>query len=213
MMAARWCQTWLFLLLFAALPVSAHNVVGSVFVDGDLLEGAFGFSNGDLAPSNAPVQLLSPEGSVVATTVTDEQGEFAFRVTEALAYQIVADLGQGHLGTVEVFPEDIVLPTSSQDAAVDSTADILPEPATAAASSATSSVDTAASSLVLIDPAALDATVNRAVAAQLKPLRRDLLAMQSATRLSDILGGLGVIIGLCGGAAFWLARRSQGGSR
>jgi len=175
----------------AVLPANAHNVVGSVFVDGDRLEGAFGFSNGDLAPADAPVELLSPDGDVVASTVTDAQGEFVFRVTEALAYRIVADLGQGHLGTVQVFPEDIVLPASSE--AAEPITESVPEPVTAAASA----VDKAGSSYVLIDPAALDDAVKRAVAAQVKPLHRELVA----------------IFGLCGAAALWLARRPQAGNR
>ena len=91
---------------FALSAAWAHNVVGSVFVDGDRLEGAFGFSNGDLAPAGVPVQLLAPDGSLVAEAVTDEQGGVVFQVREALAYQLVADLGQGHVSTVDVVADD-----------------------------------------------------------------------------------------------------------
>ena len=188
---------------FALSAAWAHNVVGSVFVDGDRLEGAFGFSNGDLAPAGVPVQLLAPDGSLVAEAVTDEQGGVVFQVREALAYQLVADLGQGHVSTVDVVADDIALPQAVSETSSEPTAALAATPVAAAAPLSTENA------YVLIDPAALDAAVSRAVAAQVKPLRRELVAMQSATRWSDILGGLGVILGVCGAAALWLARRER----
>ena len=52
------------------------------------------------------------------------------------------------------------------------------------------------------------ATIERAVARQIRPLREQLRAAQDQARLRDIMGGIGYILGLVGIALWWRARRA-----
>lgn len=55
------------------------------------------------------------------------------------------------------------------------------------------------------------AQLEAAIARQLTPLRQQLDAMDSRARLSDIVGGVGLIVGLFGFWAWWQARRRGNG--
>lgn len=51
------------------------------------------------------------------------------------------------------------------------------------------------------------AAVAAAVRAELAPLREDVARLDARIRLADLVGGVGIVIGLAGGLAWWRARR------
>ena len=55
----------------------------------------------------------------------------------------------------------------------------------------------------------LTALINRAVARQVGPLRAEINAYRNDVRMSDILGGIGIIIGIFGVGAWVVARRQS----
>ena len=59
---------------------------------------------------------------------------------------------------------------------------------------------------VLAAPAA-GAELGAAIRAELAPLRQDLARLEHRIRMSDVIGGVGFIVGLFGAAAWWMARR------
>lgn len=190
--------TFAFFFALQSSAVLAHNIVGAVFVEGNRVEGEIGFSNGDMAEAGAAVQLRSIEGDVLAETVTDDAGVFVFELDSVADFQVTANLGQGHAITLDVLAEDIQLP-SAELASIARTKTALP----------TDSVDETRASTITVDRALLREIVDASVAQRVKPLQRELIALRNATRLSDILGGVGVIFGVFGAVAFWLANRRQ----
>ena len=48
--------------------------------------------------------------------------------------------------------------------------------------------------------------MEQAVARQIGPLRRELQASQQRARLSDIIGGIGLIFGIAGVVLWWRSR-------
>ncbi|QVK22833.1 hypothetical protein KHX94_16775 [Shewanella dokdonensis] len=58
-----------------------------------------------------------------------------------------------------------------------------------------------------LDKAALEQLVQTAVAREVGPLRMELQRYADRLRLSDLLGGIGFIFGLTGGALWWRSRK------
>ncbi len=59
-----------------------------------------------------------------------------------------------------------------------------------------------------MDHAQLQKIVEKAVARQVKPLRKQIMQLQNSIRLHDVLGGLGYILGLTG-LGMWAAARHK----
>jgi nickel transport protein len=57
----------------------------------------------------------------------------------------------------------------------------------------------------------IEATVDEAVARHTRPLMEKFEAMETRTRFNDIMGGVGMIIGMAG-AAMWALSRRKGGA-
>ena len=57
----------------------------------------------------------------------------------------------------------------------------------------------------------IEAAVDAAVARQTRPLMEAFEAMETRLRFNDIVGGIGMIVGLAG-AALWAMARRKGGA-
>ncbi|PIE43377.1 MAG: cobalt ABC transporter permease [Gammaproteobacteria bacterium] len=173
-----------------SVGLAAHNVVGGVYVVGSQVEGEIGFSNGDMAPANSPVIVTDADGNQIVATTTNEDGFFTFNATQRIDHYIVADLGSGHIYKYILKAEE--LPDSFEEMA--------PENNLAFAA--------AGAGLNTVDPVALQAIVEKAVARQIKPLRKELNAYKEKASFRDVIGGMGYILGLCG-LGMWLSQRKR----
>jgi hypothetical protein len=183
-------HTFFFILLsLCFVEANAHNVLGGVYAIGEDVEGEIGFSNGDMAAAGNVVFVRDASGAQITVVETDDEGFFAFTATQRIDHYIFSDLGSGH-----VF--NYVLP-----------ADELPD-------SLGSIVTVKAVEAVLsdsdLDPhsAQLKVMIEKAVAKQIRPLRKELNEFKEKASLQDMLGGIGYIFGLCG-VGIWLAQRNQ----
>lgn len=59
--------------------------------------------------------------------------------------------------------------------------------------------------------AAASAELAGLIRAEVAPLREDLARLEARTRLADVIGGVGIIVGLVGLLAWWRARRRAAG--
>lgn len=169
-----------FLLCLLAGPALAHNVVGGVYAIGTEIEGEAGFSNGDSAKPGLLVEVFDSNENLLGKTETDAEGMFTFIATARIEHHFRIEMGSGHVLQVSLpadeLPED--LPGGGTPAAV--------------VAKAASLGNTA------IDAGQLQAVVEKAVARQVAPLRKELAAFKEKAGLRDIIGGIGYIFGLCG---------------
>ncbi|MDI3323968.1 hypothetical protein QKW35_06235 [Pontibacterium granulatum] len=181
------------LVLNAALSVPAfgHNVVGGVYAIGNTIEGEVGFSNGDMAKAGIVVQVRNATGNLIGESVIEDEGLFAFDATKRIDHYFYADLSAGHV-------LELVLP-----------ADELPATLPGGSAPITkSSVAASSASMKGVDQVALEQMIEKAVAKQVKPLRKELAAYKEKASLQDVLGGIGYIFGLVG-LGIWLRQRKQ----
>ncbi|KZY55777.1 hypothetical protein A3752_02270 [Oleiphilus sp. HI0081] len=180
----------LLFLVFVSSQSVAHNVLGGVYTIGVDVEGEIGFSNGEMAPLGSKVMVRDLQGQEIVLVETDEEGFFTFEATKRIDHHIYANLGAGHVFETVLKAEDLS-DTLGEIMAVES-ADAL-------------ETNLRGQMLVGND---LQALIEKAVAKQIKPLRKELNAYKEKASFRDALGGIGYIFGLCG-IGIWLTQRNQ----
>ncbi|WP_238123264.1 MULTISPECIES: cobalt ABC transporter permease [unclassified Xanthobacter] len=178
-----------------ALPAAAHKVVAGAYAAGDQIEGEVGFSDGSMA-NNALVEVLAEDGSKIGETHTNPEGVFTFTPTRSIVHIFRVDLGGGHVAEVRLDVAD--LPAA------------LRAPAAASAPTGPATTPAAPSAAVADRPPtpAQQAAFASALRDELRPLRREIIALKEKNDLQSVLGGIGYIVGLFG-LWFFLAARRQ----
>ncbi len=199
------------LVVMAASSAEAHRL--KMFVtaeDGEISGYAFFIGGG--RPEGVDFVVKTAAGAEVFRGKTDDQGNFRWRPSVAADYAITVDAGDGHwiegtiaadrLGAVAA-TETPAAPTPTPEATAPAASPIAPTSAPALACPAP------------IDPAALaklvEAQVDKAVARQLRPLIEAQTQAEGRVRLNDVMGGIGMIVGLAGAGLWATSRRRRDG--
>lgn len=173
---------------------NAHNVIFDAYVIGNQIEGEVAFGNGD-AGANVPVAVKDNDGNVLATLQTDEEGIFVYNITKRTDLHFEVDAGAGHVAKKTIKAEELGAESDSGDSE--------------AATAASESFAEAANDGMKVDSDQMKQMISKAVAQEIKPLRKQLLQYENAVRLHDALGGLGYIIGLTGLGLWYSERRKR----
>ncbi len=173
--------------------VEAHALKVFASRVGNRIEGYAYFPGGGRA-AGMKVILKKTDGPSVAHARTDENGKFAFsEVKRTQSYRIVAESTGGHVAIFEIPSERSHAEETTEGRKTGeehpANRDGTPE----------------------LSDRSIQRTVERAVARKIRPLREQIDRMQSRARFQDILGGIGYILGICGIAFYWMARREKDG--
>jgi nickel transport protein len=206
--AVRGMFTAFVLVLAAATSAEAHRLKLFVSVEGMTMSGHAFFIGGG-RPQDVGFVVKDASGAEIHRGRTDDQGAFSWTATKPADYVLSVDTGDGHFAD-EKIPTDRFSPAAQAAAApmqtVTSPAPVADVPANAtAAVSAPAPVDTETLAR------RVEAAVDRAVARQLRPLIEAQNLAEGRLRFNDIMGGVGMIIGLAGIAAWALSRRRKTG--
>ncbi|WP_118133469.1 carboxypeptidase-like regulatory domain-containing protein [Oceanicella sp. SM1341] len=170
------------LALALAGPAAAHRLKLFAAVEGDTVSG-YGFFIGGGRPRGAEVTLFNGEGAPLAQVRTAEDGSFALGPVAPGAHALVIDAGDGHVARLALGAERFE----------------------AAAAVATPESDERQ------DQAAFEArlvkAVDLAVERQMRPLLEAQAEAESRIRFNDIMGGVGMIVGLAGIGLWAMSRR------
>jgi nickel transport protein len=172
------------LVVVAATPAEAHRLRVFATVEGGAIEG-YAFFVGGGRPDGAAVRVLRA-GEVVHATTTDAEGAFTWRPEETGPLTVVVDPGGGHTAEVTLGAERFgAAPASDEEAA---------------SAAAAASPDA-------LDPR-VEAAIEAAVARQIRPLLEAQAEAESRIRFNDVVGGIGMIVGLAG-VALWARARAR----
>jgi nickel transport protein len=192
-----------------ATPARAHRVLVFAYAEGDTI-----FTESKFIP-DTPVRqgkvmvLDAKTGKELLTGQTDEAGKFSFKIPAQAAAQkmdlkIVAEAAMGHRG-------EWLLKAANYLGGVQAAPASTPAPAAAApAPAATTTPAAPAAKTGNVDQQALDAALNKALERQLAPINEKLTELTiHRTTLTDILGGIGYILGFFGLWAFFQSKRQK----
>jgi nickel transport protein len=200
-------------LLMLASPSVAHRLQVFATADGAAIEGRAYFVGGHPARDIA-IQVLDGEGKRVTELRSDAEGRFRVEVSAAREYRIVAHSGDGHRAEWPISAAELAGAFDEQAASgADGTgSDSRAESVRAVGPSAQALVCIEGAELDRALSAAIERSVEQAVARQLRPLREALAEAQAQVALRDLLGGLGYIAGLAGLGLWWTRRRKTSGA-
>jgi len=186
------------LLLLTAGAALAHRVNVFAWVEGDMVFVECKYPDGTKVHEGV-IRVLDSAGKELLNGKTNDKGEFSFKVPKLDDLTIVLEAGMGHRGD---------WPLSRQDLAPAGEA---PKQGPAAAPQASPKNEAPSPAAVepgaraaSPPPAGIDQAIEKALDKKLAPVMKMLAEMhEQKVRLTDVLGGIGYIIGLVGVAAYF----------
>ncbi len=170
-----------FLCMCISLFACAHQIRMSVYLEGNLVEGEIYFVGGGSPPaSGAKIDLIKGE-EVLHSIVADESGWFSFGSITPDTYTVRGDGGQGHVAFYDLNKSEFI---ENESGSQDVTSSSAPQ-------NRISGENQCSSSLSQQD---LQIAITKAI----RPLREKIDRYEAKTRMHDILGGIGYILGLFG---------------
>jgi nickel transport protein len=185
-----------------ATPALAHRVLVFAFAEGDTVQTESKFVPDTPVRQGKILVMDKKTDKVLLTGQTDDQGKFAFKIPAEAATQkmdllIVVEAAMGHRGEWLLKADSYL------------TGAIPGSPAASAPASPTGPV-APGSKAANIDQQGLEAALNKVLERQLGPINEKLTELTiHRTTLTDIIGGVGYILGLFGLAAYFLSKRKN----
>lgn len=193
-MTRKICAIAVLGVLLCASAAFAHKVMVGAWLEGSTLVAEVGFGNGDLA-AGAKVWLQdAASGEKLLEGEADEEGVYEVQVPAEIFARgkdllVVADAGAGHRAEAVIKAADFPDAANAEET-------VSAEGAGAAEAAGQVQEETS------VGQAALAALVRQAVQAEVRPLRRKLESMdKKGPGVSEILGGIGYLLGFAGLAA------------
>jgi hypothetical protein len=146
-----------------------------------------------MAAPGTVVKVTDEQGNELASLETDDEGGFTYTATQRIDHLFYANLSSGHILELTL-PADELPDSLAAVGSVEVTVDKVAVPSVSTTSIAT-------------DRQGLEQMIERAVAKQVVPLRKEIAAYKEKSSLQDIMGGIGYIFGLCGLGIWWRQRQ------
>ncbi len=195
-------------LLTVATPALAHRVLVFAFAEGDTIHTESKFVGGGAVQKGQVLVQDKKTGQTLLTGTTDDRGKFSFKIPpEATAGKldllIVAEATMGHKGEWLLKAEAYLPGAQNTTAAADP---VVSTPASPAPSSP--SVVTTGANTANVDQQALETALDKSLERHLAPLKEMLTELTiHRTSLTDIIGGLGYIMGIFGLWAYFMSKK------
>lgn len=213
------------LALLAALagPALAHRVNVFAYVEGDDVVVECSYSRSERVRFGEVDVFDAASGAALLAGKTNEKGEFRFSVPPAVRtakadLRIVLKAGEGHQNTTEVKAAEYLSAAPVAAPATPAAPGVMPAasaPVAAAGPGAAQPAQPQPGAQAVgqgtvapaLDPAALERIVEAAVEKKIAPLRAILVGeKEKGPGLTEIVGGLGWLVGLAGIAAYFAAK-------
>ena len=179
-------------------PAIAHKVTIFAWVEGDTVHTQSKFSGGRKA-KQATVEVYDAEGNKLLEGKTDENGEFSFKLPKKAELKVVLLAGAGHRGEWSIPLEEIEGGEVNPDSRFQSQA-------------SQTEKEPSHQELPSISPADIQEAVEKALDKKLKPILNQLTESrqkETETEVTDIIGGIGYILGLVGIGAYFNYRKKK----
>ena len=185
---------------------SAHRVNVFAWVDGDTVYVESKFPSGKKVKAGK-VLVSDPRGNELLTGLTDDQGQFSFKVSKRMDLNILLIAGQGHQARWTVRADEMAHLALEKSTAPEKKSP--PEPSRMVSKPSVGIVDGVSDPG--INSRELEAVIESVLDKKLQPIRRMLADMQQeGPGVKDIFAGIGYILGLVGIGAYVHSRKKKG---
>ena len=193
-------------LIFCSAPAVAHKVTIFAWVEGDTVYTQSKFSGGRKAKGSTVV-VYDMEGNLLLEGKTDENGKFSFKVPQKTALKVALKASMGHLAEWTIPAEEII---GVADVAESSIPEVSVEAAT---HEAAPSVDVKPEEELPVPTATglsrqeIRELIDESLDRKLTPIVNMLAdSLDHGPKISDVIGGIGYILGLVGVALYFRYR-------
>ena len=177
----------IFALSLMTSGAEAHRLKLFATLEDGTISG-YAFFVGSGRAQDADLRISDATGKEVAALRTDAKGFYRWKAPSAQTYRLIANTGDGHVADATIEAQRFAgLSADTIETAEE-------EDKTIAGS---------------ISAAQIERIVDAAVARQMRPLIEAYEAAEGRTRFNDIMGGIGMIIGLAGLSLWAQARRRE----
>lgn len=197
-------------LLSLATPALAHRVLVYAFSEGDTIHTESKFVGSGPVQKGQVIVQDKKTGQDLVTGTTDDQGKFSFKVpTEAAAQKmdllIVVEASMGHQGEWLLKADSYLAGGKSTTAAAGPGVSTSATPTPSISPSLASEAKAAS-----LEQQALEAALNKSLERHLAPLKEMLTDLTiHRTSFTDIIGGLGYIMGIFGVWAYFMSKKAN----
>ena len=192
-------------LLFLPVSVSAHNVTVFAWVDGDTIQTQSKFSGGKRV-KNAPILVYDFKDVLLLEGKTDGKGMFSFKIPQKTALKIVLKASMGHLAVWKLRAEE--LGETESKTAVQPTRMKAPLVTDSGSAGIEKNVDVFESTKISLGRREIEEIINASLDNKLRPITQMLAdAMNQGPGFTEIMGGIGYILGLVGIALYFANRK------
>ena len=183
-----WVFSTVAVTLFCAVPASAHEIHVVAHAHGTTIHGEAYF-HGKAPARDAKVTAFDSAGARIGETTTDEEGRFSLQAKYRCDHRLLVDAGDGHGAECVVAAAGLPDSLPARNHAPLTHASLGRAPLSLAAPS--------------------QDAVLEVIRAEIAGLRDTLELYERRTRLRDILGGIGYIVGIAGVAFYLLGVRRK----
>jgi nickel transport protein len=198
-------------LLFVSLA-NAHKVSIYAYAEDGMVHSESYFVDGTKAKNSIVEVFDEKNGTKLLEGKTDEEGKFSFKIPKATSLKLVLHASMGHQADFTL-GEDEVREAMGVKQPPKSTSVKIPSKSESSAATKTQKKETAGvsvSELKGISKSDIETIVENVLDRKLKPMERMLVMLQESSgkpRITEIIGGIGYIIGILGIIAYFKARR------
>ena len=179
-------------------PAIAHKTTIFAWMEGDTVYTQSKFSGGRKA-KHATVEVYDAEGDKLLEGKTDENGEFSFKLPKKAELKVVLVAGTGHRGEWSIPLEEVEGGDANPDSRLQSQA-------------SQTEKEPSHHELPSISSADIQEAMEKALDKKLKPILNQLTESrqkETETEVTDIIGGIGYILGLVGIGAYFNYRKKK----
>lgn len=187
--------------------VTAHRVSLFAWVDGKIVHTQSRFAGGRVV-KNGNITVFNAQGNRLLSGRTDDQGAFSFELANPYGSRIVLDAGMGHGNEWIISEADgIDSPIGHDHAAADKKNETTPADILGMTAGTEKSDN---DKVISLSHDQVKAIVDQSMDNKLKPIMIILSQLQDRSpTITDILGGIGYIVGLVGLGAYIQFRKKN----
>jgi nickel transport protein len=198
-------------LLFVSLA-NAHKVNIYAYAEDGIVHSESYFVDGTKCKNSVLEVFDGRDGTKLLEGKTDEEGKFSFKIPKATSLKLVLHASMGHQADFTI-GEDEVREAMGVKQTSKSPSVKVPSKSESSTSMKTQKKETAEiSELKGISESEIEAIVESAVDKKLQPVMRMLVKLQESSGkpgITEIVGGIGYIIGILGIVAYFKARKGM----
>lgn len=181
-------------LVSMSAPALAHKVTIFAWVEGDRVFTESKFSGGRRA-TRAKVAVFDREGTQLLDGTTDERGAFSFKIPKLTDLRIVLNAGTGHRAEWTITESEIRKAGYQEE-----TGEVAPP--------------RQVSGNLGLGKQEIQELMDESLDRRLTPIVKMLAELQTkGPSMTEVIGGIGYIVGLMGVALYFLSRRKKEGGK